>query len=130
MSATIRLVPYLRVRNNLRRLAADRPDIGAPITQAWAYESKDYLRDLAYPAPTGGGYIRTYLLPTGWIVNKVSTGVFEILNIVDYSVYVIKEFSQAAVHKGRWWVAEQELDKRLPVLRDNMRVAYVKEWTA
>ena len=125
-----RLVPYLRVRNNLRRLAADNPGIADPIFSEWSEGGVSELKVEPYPAPTGGGYIRTYRLPTGWLVKKLKKAVFEIINTVDYAGYVVKRNEQAQVHFGRWWTAEDVLERRLPILHKNLRAEYVKVWTA
>lgn len=66
-----------------------------------------------YPAPTGGGYVRTFDLkgsfeskPTGRMQVTITNDANERGRY--YAGFVLQKGQQVPIHRGRWWTAETE----------------------
>lgn len=82
-----------------------------------------------YPAPRQGQrYVRTYQLGSGWRASRTRLGRWRIWNTQAYSVYVVGDSAgqgQAWMHRGRWWIARQRVDRHRPDLVGNTERLYV-----
>jgi hypothetical protein len=118
-----------RVRNSLRQMVARAPQIVDETMGEWAKETRADLKGTRYPAPPlpkkgRKPYRRTGRLANSWFAKRIKIGQWAIGNRAQakgrgYAGYVVgdNDGKQAAVHRGRWWVAVDEIMKRLPKLR-------------
>lgn len=121
----VELRNYNRVRNGLRALAAANPDKLDPLMASFAERERDELEHTPYPPPRAGQrYVRTFLLRNSWLVRKQKPAQYSIVNTAQrdgrpYPGYVVGRL-QAWMHRGRWWQAHRETQKRVPKLTQDM----------
>ncbi|MFQ5494997.1 MAG: hypothetical protein ACE5EX_06410 [Phycisphaerae bacterium] len=148
---SIDLHGYNRVRNNLRRAAADMPHIAEREALKWARETRLILRSTRYPPKRRGQtYRRTGRLANSWRAAHLPTGA-TILNTAHrrgrfYSRYVVgnaRGAGQAWFHKTfgdrssvprhgrskRWWKARDVVDEEVPRFARALTKALVAELT-
>ena len=110
-----------RVRNQLRRLAANSPRIVDNELGKWARMVRGILKATRYPPPPPRSkYIRTGRLANSWSAGRERMGVWSIRNSASYSGYVVgdaKGNGQAYMHKGRWWIGRNIIEDHVPELR-------------
>jgi len=122
---------YNRVANNLRRLASDlEKELDAPI-DAFAKYARQKLRSTPYPPKRPmQKYVRTGRLANSWRVRKLKDSQYSIDNNAAgprgqlYATYVVggpqgndvSAFSQAWMHRGRWWLSRDVLQDEAPRL--------------
>ena len=103
-----------RVANKYRRAASQHPSFVDPPVKKWAQDQVRMLIVEPYPPERPmQTYVRTYKLPTGWIMEKIKDMSYAIRNVVIYSHWVVAEKYQAWMHKGRWWTAEDKMKKSI-----------------
>lgn len=109
-----------RVRNSLRRLAADTPELIDSDIRDWSQDTRKALKGTKYPAKRPGQtYVRTGRLANSFAVNREGKASYAIQNRASYAVYVIGDArgqNQAWMHEGRWWTMREEIEKRTPEL--------------
>lgn len=99
-----------RVRNNLRRWAKQFPEVLDDIIGEFSQERAQHLRKKPYPPMRPGQtYVRTGRLGAGWSHERVKAAVYEVINLVEYAGWVVDEHFQAWMHRGRWWIFQDEL---------------------
>lgn len=93
---------------------------------AYVSRARDRLEDKPYPPELPGQrYIRTYNLKHGFRDIHLSRGEWLIFNEMEYSSYVVgTPDEQAAIHAGRWWVAREVVEERVPDLEDVLAARY------
>lgn len=108
-----------RVAVKYRRLASKHPPFVDPPVKAWADDQARLLAVEPYPPERPGQtYVRTYTLPTGWIVQKIKAMSYAVVNTVEYAHWVVSEKYQAWMHKDRWWTAEEKMDENKKALTE------------
>ena len=112
-----------RVANKFRTAAAQMPGrIDKPVGN-WAKAEARALKATPYPPkPAGSTYRRTGQLANRWKAQKKKAGVWEVVNEAKrrgrfYAQWVVDKGKQAWMHRGRWWIAQVEMQKRTPKLR-------------
>lgn len=119
MADIVNIYGYNRVANKLRALAKVHTEITDPIISEFAKGERIALKGTPYPAPRPmQKYKRTGTLANRWAVEKISVGAYKIVNRAkgkngkEYAEFVIGK-QQAWMHKGRWWIAADETQKRV-----------------
>ena len=114
-----------RVRNQLRIIASFHPDRTDPIIGKHAKAEQRTLRATPYPPKRPGQtYVRKRFfggIAGSFSARKVKTGVWDVRNSRLYATYVIGK-RQAWMHKGRWWIMADEMQKRMPNLTNALSV--------
>lgn len=109
-----------RVRNSLRRLAADAPEIIDEDIREWSQDVRRSLKATKYPPRRPGQtYIRTGRLANSFAVDREGRGRYSLVNRAPYALYVIGDSrgqNQAWMHEGRWWTMRQEIEQYTPEL--------------
>ena len=120
MPSNIEIRGSNRVRNSLRRLAADTPDIIDDPIREWSQDTRKRLKATKYPPKRPGQtYVRTGRLANSFAVEKQSEARYTIVNRAPYSIYVIGDSrgqNQAWMHEGRWWTMRGEVERYTPEL--------------
>ena len=90
-------------------------------TGRWAKRTANQLKKKKYP-PTRSGqkYKRTRRLKRGWEARRVKSSQWTISNRAQakgrvYPGFVVGD-NQAWMHKGRWWIASEEIEAKIPNL--------------
>jgi len=90
-------------------------------TGRWAKQTAGQLGRQSYPARRAGQtYVRTKRLKRGYRAKRIQSSVWQIFNLVRYAGFVVGQF-QAWMHKGRWWQAQDKVNKRQPKLIKALR---------
>lgn len=98
------------IANKYRTAASRNPDWIDEPTEKWCKNAAAMIAVEPYPpAPAGSTYTRTYTLPTGWAVERKRSASYTIVNRVPYAHWVVSKASQAWMHRGRWWTAEEKI---------------------
>lgn len=114
-----------RVRNQLRAIAAFYPRKVDRVARRDMQRIRRKLKAKPYPAKRPGQtYRRTGLLANKWAVKKDRPGVWSIVNDASrggqlYPGYVVGD-NQAWMHKNRWWIASDEIEKEMPEFTRNL----------
>lgn len=118
LDVTFETKAYNRVRNQLRRLASDRPDITEPVMERHAKMQSAMFRSKPYPPKRAGQkYQRTFQLQRRFLAQRRGREAWSVINRTPYAAWVIKKGMQnRAYHKGRWWIFEDEMEKSMPDL--------------
>lgn len=108
-----------RIGNKLRSLAKTHPEITDPVIGDFMRAERAALKSTPYPAPRPlQKYKRTGRLANSWKVEKLKAGVYQMVNTAkgksgqEYAGFVVGK-QQAWMHKGRWWIAADETQKRV-----------------
>lgn len=140
---SVSIAGYNRLQNGLRRLASDLDKELDPVVGRWSQETRGKLKSTPYPPKRPGQrYIRTGRLANSWRSRKKKDSQYVIENMAAgprgklYATYVVggplgnavREFAQAWMHKGRWWMAKDVIDEELPRLRTAMIQRIVHIW--
>ncbi len=123
----LRVIGAARVENKMRKAAAASENV-PKLTHAWAVDTVAKIRRKRNPPRRRGQtYRRTGRLKRGWKVEKGAKSSV-IVNTANrggrqYAMYVVGDQRgnrQAWMHRGRWWVARDEIEKEIPELRDEI----------
>lgn len=105
-----------RLLGKFRKAADQSPGSFDKTVGRWAKRTSNRLRKKKYP-PTRPGqrYKRTRTLARSWHAKRQKSMVWNIENRAQqkgriYASYVVGD-RQAWMHKGRWWIASQEIEK-------------------
>lgn len=111
-----------RLKQSLFELGRFGPAILDPETKKWADQTSKTLRQTPYPAKRPKQrYRRTGRLTSSWRYERRGMGHYVIINRANrggrfYGPFVVGRGRQFWAHKGRWWVAEDVIEKRIPKL--------------
>lgn len=144
MPVTIEIKGYNRVNNKLRTMASQLDKELDEAVGQWAKDTRKELKGQRYPAKFQGPYPwvsekqRRYVMAairrgeievpyrrTGNIANRwravrVKPAQWKVENTAEHAHYVVGDRfgkRQARIHRGRWYLASDVIDKRLPQLR-------------
>lgn len=110
----VELRGYNRVRNGLRWLAVQAPREVDQEVGRFARGLRDTLKGTAYPPERPGQtYVRTGRLANSWSAVRAAEGRWLIRNSAPYSGYVVGREQQAWMHRGRWWIAENVIQREV-----------------
>jgi hypothetical protein len=99
-----------RIASKYRRAARRHPSFVDPPVKEWCQEQTRLLAVEPYPPERAGQtYVRTYTLPTGWVVERIKEMSYAVANTVEYAHWVVSKKYQAWMHRGRWWTAEDKM---------------------
>lgn len=121
-----------RVRNQLRTIAAFYPRKVDDVAQVDLQRIRRMLKAKPYPAKRPGQkYVRTGLLANKWAVERVKPGLWRIVNNASlrgrvYAGYVVGN-RQAWMHKNRWWIASEEIDREMLAFTQALSTELEKE---
>lgn len=76
-------------------------------------------------------YRRTYGLASGWRNSRVRQGRWRIWNTQPYASDVVGDASganQAPIHRGRWWIAKERIDRQLAELKPKTEMLYERNF--
>lgn len=105
---TLELRGSRRVRNNLRRVVADAPEIADGVLEEHTVFLRKTLKATKYARKRPGQtYVRTGLLANSWFRRRVKPGVWSVGNSAPGREYVIDENKQAWMHQDRWWTMQE-----------------------
>lgn len=116
-----------RLKQSLFELGRFGPAILDPETKKWADQTSKTLRQTPYPSRRPGQrYVRKGRLTASWRYERRGMGHYAIFNRANrggrfYAGYVVGRGKQAWMHKGRWWVTEDIIEKRIPKLVEGLR---------
>lgn len=133
------------MRSKFRQLDQLQLLVFDPVMGAWANETDNYLKGKKYPPELPNqDYRRTGILKARWFVVKLSPGKYQFENRARqkgrfYPIYVlgneygdrrnaVKNNRQALIHKGRWWVAFDEIEKRMNELNLKLEAGIQDIW--
>lgn len=113
-----------RLGDDLRQHSDSLPELADDVLYEWAQETRTALKRRGYPPKRPGQtYVRIGMLANKWAARREGRGVAVIFNQAaqkgnTYPSYVIGDDQgrQAWMHKGRWWVANEEIAERVPGL--------------
>lgn len=112
-----------RVKNQLRTLIAMYPSLVDPIIKRHAQSEKKELRNTEYPPQRP---LQTYIrkkffggIAGSFGVIQKKQGVYGVRNSRPYAGFVIGK-KQAWMHKGRWWIMQDEVQSRVHILTKNL----------
>jgi hypothetical protein len=144
-----------RVANVLRKFASQFPEIVDKPMGAWAQRSRGVLKSTPYPkknterwrgrwasdkqrryvmAAIRRGDIRVPYQRTGglanrWSAARIKPGLWTIKNSAPYAIWVVSQDDQHKIfHKGRWWIAYNELGKLTIHLVRDISAEIGREW--
>ena len=114
---SIDLNAYNRVENKLRKAASDGAEWLDDEVGTFARRQRRRLKNARYPAKRPGQtYVRTGRLANSWKAEKRANAQWTIRNSAKYSGWVVGRETQAWMHKNRWWIFEDEMEKTTPDL--------------
>lgn len=120
---------FNRVENKLRKSASKGADWLDDEVGDFARKQRRRLKNARYPAKRPGqAYVRTGRLANSWRAEKRANAQWTILNTAKYSGYVVGKSHQAWMHKGRWWIFEDEMKKATPMLTTALSKRIIDEW--
>ena len=114
-----------RVRNQLRAIAAFYPRKVDGVAHRDMQRIRRKLKAKPYPPKRPQQtYRRTGLLSNKWAVRRTKPGVWAIVNNASrrgkpYPGFVVGD-RQAWMHKNRWWIASEEIEKEMPEFTRNL----------
>ena len=112
MKLDIKVIGAAAIANKYRKAASHRPDLTDKPVKEWCNKMARTLAKTPYPPPPAGStYVRTYTLPTGWVVEQQKSSIYHIKNTVEYAHWVVSKKYQAWMHRGRWWTAEEVMNE-------------------
>lgn len=118
----------------LQNLGAQTVEMFDVVTREW---TNNVIRDeLAgrdkYPAERPSQrYKRTYMMAGGWRSSRVMLGRWRIWNTQPYATRVVGDgMNQASVHRGRWWIARERINRQLPDLAAKTEMLYERNFIA
>ena len=125
LSIKIAIHGATRIANKYRSAAARHPSFIDPVVEDWAWKQTRKLATKKYPPERPGQtYIRTYTLPTGWLVERTKEASYTVTNTIEYAHWVVSKKYQAWMHKGRWWTAEDVMaEDRKTLTKDILKAA-------
>ena len=142
---TIEIKGYNRVRNSMRKLIAAYPKDVNDVMRRWAEDTRMFLKRTPYASkPSDSRYVRTGRLASSWKKVEVKPAVWAITNDAVgprgqfYARYVVGmrpdkdgpgDQRQTETHfKNKWWNADDEVEKEMPVLTYFLSKRYVELW--
>lgn len=118
-----------RTKNKLRFFSSRGARIADPIIWKWAEQRRQKLRGTKYPPQRAGStYSRTGNLANRWAKIRMAPANVKVINRARYSSFVIGRATQAWMHVGRWWVADDIWEEGVPELIRMLETHYVKTW--
>jgi len=102
------------------------PSVVNRVAGRWAQARRAQLKSTKYPPKLPGQvYVRTGRLANSWGVLSKGNLEWVIRNTANfrgryYSGYVVGRGKQAAIHLGRWWVAEDIVEERIGELENKL----------
>lgn len=129
MRLVFTLVGAAKTKRKIRYFSHEGSKIYDPVLWKWAERVRTRLRSTKYPPrrPTQT-YQRTGNLANRWAKIRTAPGAIMIANRSEYSGWVIGRSSQAWMHAGRWWVADDIVEDEARALPDELKAAYVNTW--
>lgn len=121
------------VESKFKIASRNLPKTAGKILQIFATEEKSTLAKTPYPAERSGQtYVRTGTLAASWSAAKFGELAWRIVNTANqgggiYSGYVVGKGTQPWFHSGRWWIAADETEKRIPKLVKKLGGEIVKD---
>lgn len=108
-----------RQLENLKNFTKKQAD---PVFRKYASGQADKLKAKAYPPMLPNQkYRRTMKLKNSFGFRKLGPSNYAVTNNREGAKWVIKRGMQnRRYHLGRWWTMEDELQKGLPILRDQL----------
>ena len=128
MKVDFRIVGKERLTRQLETLKGFAKKQADPVFKKYARWQADKLRAKPYPPMLPNQkYQRTMKLKNSFGFRKLGASNYAVTNDRKGAKWVIKKGMQnQRYHLGRWWTMEDELEKGLPILRDQL-VAEVEE---
>lgn len=130
LDVTYTYTGYNRVRNQLRAAASFHRQEADPIVEKHTKNEAGKLRNKPYaPKLPNQRYQRTFRMGKAFRAQRQGVAQWAVINRVKslkygrpYAAWVIKRGMQARVHRNRWWVMDDELDKSVPMLTRNLTI--------
>lgn len=117
-----------RLGRKLKKLIKREPEQADEVMGGFAENSRRALKsEPAPPKRPNQRYVRTGKFASSWGVDRRGVARYTIRNSQGYSGWVAGK-QQAWIHKNRWWIAVEVLQRSFGVLRRNLRKAYMKLW--
>lgn len=142
---TLTLYNHDILRYKFRQMSQLQTLVFDPVMQTWANETGNFLKSKRYaPKIANQKYQRTGILKAKWFVVKISPGKYQFENRARqkgrfYPIYVLgnsygdrrnayKDNRQAFIHKGRWWIAYNEIENQTSDLNLEFEKGILEIW--
>ena len=118
-----------KTKRKLKYFSRRGAKIADPIMWKWAEEQRQRIRRQKYPPKRAGQtYNRTGNLANRWAKVRITHGYFKVVNRNLYASYVVGRATQAWMHAGRWWVADDIWEEGTAELIKSLEDHYVRTW--
>lgn len=117
-----------QVSGEIAAFRKKHPKLFAEQAWKWGHGVRTSLVRPEPAPPPNSTYKRTGRLPISWSVKRGMGGRIEIVNSTDYAQWVVGRDTQARIHRGRWYIAEDEVEQQVPQLIRMCEREYQAQW--